>query len=315
MIISDIIEILLKIYITGGAGFIGRHLANSFVEKNTVCIYDNLSNSSYQKIIPLIKKGIIFVKGDILDYNTLLKTSKGYDVVIHLAAITDVKKSNSEPEMTNKVNVEGTKNIAEICEKNKINKLIFASSAAVYGNCKELPIIEKMKPEPISPYGLSKLCAENEIKKIIKRSKLNAVCLRFFNVYGLGQNKKYTGVISKFLENISKNKDIIIYGNGMQTRDFISINDVIELFHCILRKKTLKGKIYNIASGKPVSIKNLANILMKLSNKKLKIKYQKENKNDIKFSEADINLAKKNLGFHPKIGLKEGLKKLVSISH
>ena len=315
MIINDIIEILLKIYITGGAGFIGRHLANSFVEKNTVCIYDNLSNSSYQKIIPLIKKGIIFVKGDILDYNTLLKTSKGYDVVIHLAAITDVKKSISEPEMTNKVNVEGTKNMAEICEKNEINKLIFASSAAVYGNCKELPITEKMKPEPISPYGLSKLCAENEIKKIGKRSKLNAVCLRFFNVYGLGQNKKNAGVISKFLENISKNKDIIIYGNGMQTRDFISINDVIELFHCILRKKTLKGKIYNIASGKAVSIKNLANILMKLSNKKLEIKYQKENKNEIKFSEADINLAKKNLGFHPKIELKEGLKKLVSISH
>ena len=297
----------MKILVTGGAGFIGRHLVESFLKEHKIRIYDDLSNSSEQNIASLIKRSIDFVKGDILDYNKLVESCKEFDVVIHLAAKSDVADSVIHSEITTDVNVNGTINVLKSCIQNKIGKIIFASSAAVYGNCNESPITEESDTSPTSPYGQSKLIAENEIKKFAKEFGVNYVILRMFNVYGKEQNKQYAGVITKFLKNITQNKEIVIYGDGKQTRDFISINDVVESFDCAVKSK-INGT-YNIASGESVSINELAETIFDVFGKQ-EIKHLEKQKGDIQNSQADIALATKELCFTSSKSLKEELAEL-----
>jgi len=227
--------------------------------------------------------------------------------VIHLAAKSDVADSVIHPEITTDVNVNGTINVLKSCIQNKIGKIIFASSAAVYGNCNDSPITEKSDTNPTSPYGSSKLSAENEIKKFAKEFGIDYIILRMFNVYGKEQNKQYAGVITKFLKNITQNKEIIIYGDGKQTRDFISINDVVESFDCAVKSKS--NGTYNIASGISVSINELAKIMFNACGKKVEIKYLEKQKEDIQNSKADITLATKELCFTPSRSLEEELTK------
>lgn len=292
----------MKILVTGGAGFIGRHLVSAILDKHQVTIYDNLSNSSEKEIIPLTNRGVKFIKGDILDFKKLLESSREIDVIIHLAAKSDVSDSIIHPEITNDTNVNGTINVLKCCVQNKI-KIIFASSAAVYGDCIKLPITEKSKTEPLSPYGKSKLDAEEQIRKV----RADAIILRLFNVYGEGQNDQYSGVISKFLKNISEDKPLVIYGDGNQTRDFISIYDVIDAFSCAISSEN--SGTYNIASGVSISINDLAKMMLEISGKNLEMIYKKEKLGEIKFSQCDISLAQK-LGFSPNIDLERGLRDL-----
>jgi len=297
--------------VTGGAGFIGGHLVDFLLNNHKVTIYDNLSNSSENILNLLIKKGAQFVKGDILNYDTLIKSSKGFDLVIHLAAKLDVTESTLHPEEVVNINVNGTVNVLKSCIKNNIKKMIFASSAAVYGDS-NIAVTEDIETKPISPYGTSKMLAENKIKKMSKNN-LDYINLRLFNTYGERQNRQYAGVISNFAENLSKGNPLLIYGDGKQTRDFISINDVINAFDCVI--KTNSSGTYNIASGKSISIKELAKMFLDISGKKIEIKYKPAKKEDIKYSQADITLAKKELGFNPKVNLKEGLSELISVSN
>jgi len=296
----------LKILVTGGAGFIGRNLAKYLLKNNEIIIYDDLSNSTKENLRPLIKDGAKFVKGDILDVDLLLEETKNIDLVIHLAAKSDVTESVINPEITINVNLNGTINVLKCCVQNKIKKIIFASSAAVYGNCKDLPIKEESRTEPLSPYGVSKLAAENEIKKYANEFGFDATILRMFNVYGVGQNELYSGVISVFLKNIAQNKPLVIYGDGEQTRDFISIDDIVEAFDCAIVSSGLKT--YNIASGKSISINQLAEILS--ARKKIKIIYKEQKNGDIRNSVADVTMAEKRLGFYAKRSLQDECSKL-----
>lgn len=295
----------MRILVTGGAGFIGRHLVESFLSEHEITIYDNLSNSSKSDIAHLLDK-VNFVKGDILDYKTLLKSSKGVDVVIHLAAKIDVEDSINHPEQTMNVNVNGTQNVLQCCVKNKINKIIFASSAAVYGDNDEM-ITEKSQTNPISPYGNSKLLAENKIRSFAQKNNLDAIILRIFNIYGKGQTEQYAGVITKFAKNIAQNIPLEIFGDGKQTRDFIFINDVIESFHHSLDNIHGKNSTYNIGTSKATSITELADMMIKNSGKKLEINYVDAKTQDIKHSVADVTLAKKELEFIAKTKLVDGL--------
>ena len=296
---------------TGGAGFIGSHVVDLLLNNHTITIYDNLSNSSKSTINSSITKGVQFIKGDILDYETLVKCSKGFDLIIHLAAKTNITESAIHQDKIEKINVNGTINVARCCIENNVKKIIFSSSAAVYGDSK-VPTTENTKTNPMSPYGISKLLAENEIKRMAE-NKIEYVILRLFNVYGKRQNKQHTDVISNFVENISKDKPFVIYGNGEQVRDFISIKDVVSAFHCAM--KINSNGIYNIATGKSISINELSEIFLDMSKTKINIKYESAKKTDIKYSKADITLAKKELGFKPKINLKYGLLDLISISN
>ncbi len=279
----------------------------SLLPHNEVTIYDNFSNSSKVDIESLIDKGAKFVNEDILDYQKLQKSCIDFDLIIHLAAKTDVADSVIHPEITNEVNVTGTENIMKCCIENKIKKIIFASSAAVYDESK-IPVNENAKTNPSSPYGKSKLAAEQNIKKISKEFNINAVSLRMFNVYGKGQNEKYAGVISKFIKNILQSEPIQINGDGEQTRDFVSIFDVVVAFECAIKNiKGKKGDVYNIGTGCSISVNELAKIVLLTTEKKIEIKHREQSKDEIKHSVADITLAKNELGFIAKQKLQDEL--------
>ncbi len=304
----------MKIFVTGGAGFVGRSLTKSLIEKNhNVIIFDNLSNSSENAIKPFLDK-VDFIKCDITNYDDISSSIKSSYIVIHLASKINVQESFANPNLTKNVNVDGTKNLLEACKENKIMKIIAASSAAVYSDCNDSNVYlsENSKTGPISPYGKSKLEMEEVIRKFSKLHGLNAVILRFFNIFGIEQSPEYAGVITKFFERINENRSLEVFGDGLQTRDFISVEDAVGSIHNTIANIEGKyGNIFNIASGKSTSIKELAKLMILISGKNLDIYYSPKKDGEIKFSQADISLAKKELHFSPRTELKEKIKNLI----
>jgi len=294
----------MKVLVTGGAGFIGKHLVRYLLKKgNVVAIFDNFSNSEKSSISSLVDNDAKII-GDITKLEDITEAMKDYDIVIHLAAKISVEESIKNPSETFRINVDGIKNILLACKKNQVKKLIVASSAAVYGEGSlDIKCTEDSKINPTSPYGESKVIIEQEIKEFISRHNINCIILRFFNVYGVGQSPEYAGVITKFIKKIADNKPLEIFGDGMQTRDFVAVQDVVDsIYDAILNGK---NGIYNIASGKAVTIKELAELMISMSGKDLDIQYVNPKKGDIKYSQADISLAKKELHYSPKFGLDE----------
>ena len=304
----------MKILVTGGAGFVGRHLANSFLDANhTVTIFDNLSNSTMPKISGALRDGASFVRGDITDYGSTLKHTKDIDFVIHLAAKINVDESIVSPELTHAVNVTGTLNLLRACVANGTRNVIAASSAAVYGDSNRLLLSEDLQTIPISPYGASKLAIEHYLQAFSNSYSINSVSLRFFNIYGMGQSVPYAGVIEKFMERIQKNKPLVIYGDGKNTRDFVSISDITRAVNITMKKIAgKKGNVYNIATGRSVSINDLARLMLSISGRRLGVVHKGPKKGDIRHSQASIRLARKELGYSPKTSLRTGLESLMS---
>ncbi len=293
----------MKVLVTGGAGFIGKHLVRSLLEKgNSVTIFDNFSNSAKDSVSSLVEMGAKIIEGDITKSGDIQNAAKDQDVVIHLAAKISVPESISNPAETFFVNVDGTKNVLAACEKNHVKKLIAASSAAVYGEgSPDVKLTEESRTEPISPYGQSKV----QMEQVIRESKRDVCCiiLRFFNIYGIGQSSEYAGVITKFMEGITQKRPLEIFGDGMQTRDFISIHDVVKAFECALKSE---NGTFNIASGKSLSINELAKIMFDVFGK-VEIKHLEKQKGDIQNSVVDVSLAESELDFTAKRLLKEEL--------
>ena len=298
----------MNIFITGGTGFLGRHITEYLTNQDhNIVILDNFSNSDSK--ISLTSDKIKIIEGDILDYSKLANSMKNMDLVIHLAAQISVKDSITNPDNTMKINVQGTQNLLDSCIENKIQNFIAASSAAVFGNQSVMPLTEEYSKNPISPYGKSKLMMEEKIIEFSKIHKLNSIILRFFNLYGPGQSRQYAGVITKFLENIKKDTNLEIYGNGEQTRDFIHVNDAISSFDLAIKNIDGKvGKIYNVGSGTSITILELAQLLLEISGKNLKIIHKSELEGDIIHSQTSIEKIKNELDFFPKISLESGLK-------
>ena len=298
---------------TGGAGFIGRYCVRSFLKKNyQVTIFDNFSNSSEKMISDLLNDGANLIKGDITIQDQVSNAISGHDVVIHLAAKNSVEDSIKFPKETLMTNVDGTVNVLNACVKYGIKSVVAASSAAVYGDSENLPISENNKTNPSSPYGESKLKMEQLIQSFSKKHNLNSIILRIFNVYGKGQSSEYAGVITKFLEKISKNESLEIFGDGLQTRDFVSIYDVGNAINLsISNMEEKRGNVYNIASGESISIIDLAKLILSISKKNLEIIHSPLKSRDVRFSQANIDLAKKELLFLPKTELKQGMERLV----
>lgn len=300
----------MRILVTGGNGFIGKYLVKSLLENgNLVTIFDNFSNS-LKNSSSIVDSGAKIIEGDITELQDITNAIKKHDIVVHLAAKISVEESIKNPSETFQVNVNGTKNILIACKKHHVKKLIAASSAAVYGEgMPGLKLTEESKMEPISPYGQSKVKMEQEIKEFVSEYKINYIILRFFNIYGIGQTSEYSGVITKFTERIIQNKSLEVFGDGLQTRDFVAIQDVIYSIHNAISSG--KNGTYNIASGNAVTIKELAELMISLSRKKLEIQYSPTKNGDIRYSQADISSAKDNLRYYPKVQLKEGIKALL----
>lgn len=300
---------------TGGAGFIGRYLIDILLNKKfKVTIFDNFSNCSEDLIVDLLDRGVILKKGNITNFEQISNAIIGHDIVVHLAAKISVEESIKDPETTYKINIEGTENILKAMSKSGIKKLIVASSAAIYEDLKDSQSFhnEESGIHPISPYGKSKLLMEKKIEEYILKNKINCIILRFFNIYGIGQTPEYAGVISKFVTQIKKEKPLNIFGDGLQSRDFVCIHDVVLSINQSIEKIDYKKfEIYNIASGESITINSLAKILLKLFDKKLEIFHDSPRKGDIRNSKASIKKAQSELDYHPKISLEEGLKQFI----
>jgi len=302
----------LKFLVTGGAGFIGRHLVAKLLhDEHNITIFDNFSSSSKNDITHLLESGVSLVTGDILDYDLLLESMSSYDFVVHLAAQTSVLQSIADPKTTTDITVDGTVNVLKSCVKTNVKNLIFSSSAAVYGNSLDDIISEKSQLNPLSSYGASKLVAEYNLQTFSKLFDLNCISLRLFNVYGNGQSSE-ADVIGKFLKKISKDMPLEIFGDGMQTRDFVCISDVIEAFYCAIRNiEAKRGEVYNIGSGRATSINELASLLISSKGKDLQVIYKPALEGEIKDSKADISLAENDIGYSPQVSLSDGLANLV----
>jgi nucleoside-diphosphate-sugar epimerase len=293
----------MKILVTGGAGFIGSNLVDGLIDEgHEVFVIDNLSSGKKENL----NKKAVFYKADICDLDKILPLFKEIDYVFHLAANPRVIFSAENPIESHKVNVNGTLNVLYASYKNKVKRLIFASSAAVYGNIKKLPLKEDITPNPVSPYGLHKLIGEYYCKLFSNLYNLETVCLRYFNVYGprMDPNGPYALVIGKFLKLRKENKPLTIYGDGKQTRDFVYVDDVVKANILAMKsKKVGRGEIINICSGKNYSINYIAKLI---GGKKI---YLSVRKGEIKHTLGDNSLAKKLLGWKPEISLEEGIKK------
>lgn len=248
------------------------------------------------------------IKGDIRDKNTVKQAIHKANAVIHLAALTDIEQSVKNPLETHDVNVNGTLNLLNEAAKNNIQKFLFASSTAVYGEDNPLPLKENYPPKPISPYGASKASAEHYCTAFHRTYRLPTIILRYFNVYGPRQEKStYSGVITKFLNNAKNNRPLVIYGNGEQTRDFVHVEDIVNATLLALESNRSNGQILNVCTGKPTSINQLVHTLKGIIPKNLQIKHAKPRKGDILNNYGNPTKAKKTLEFKTQINLKEGL--------
>nr|AIF09001.1 NAD dependent epimerase/dehydratase family protein (galE, GALE) [uncultured marine thaumarchaeote KM3_34_B07]AIF17989.1 NAD dependent epimerase/dehydratase family protein (galE, GALE) [uncultured marine thaumarchaeote KM3_79_H09] len=303
----------MNIFVTGGAGFIGSFLTEHLLQNgHNVTVYDSLVNSSEDNAKRLQKLNANFICGDISDLDNLSKSISGHDVCIHLAAQIDVLESIKNPLNNNTINISGTRNVLNSCVKNNVS-VIAASTAALYEESKE-PLSESSSIKPKSPYGESKLAMEQILYDYSKIHHINSLSLRIFNVFGKGQNIKYAGVITKFLENIRNDKNLTIFGDGNATRDFVSVNDVVDaIVLAIKRIEGKRGEIINVGSGNSIKISELAKMMISISGKdSSRIEYKPENNDEIINSKSNISLARKMLEFSPKISLREGLEELIN---
>ena len=210
----------MRVRVTGGAGFIGRHLVGSLLEKGyLVTIFDSFSNSTKGSVSSLVDIGVTVTEGDITKPNEISDAAKNQNVVVHLAAKISVSESISNPSETFRVNVDGTRNVLAACKENHVKKLIAASSAAVYGEgSPDAKLTEESETKPISPYGESKVMMEQEIREFESKHGISCVILRFFNIFGVGQSKEYAGVIAKFIEKIRQDRPLEIFGTAANKR-------------------------------------------------------------------------------------------------
>lgn len=297
----------MKILITGGAGFIGHNLALHFVRRGyDVTVVDSMERSSEYALRRLKELEVPIIKADVRmfdDYGS-------FDVVVHAAAYVSVEESVGEPVKYLENNVLGTARIGYECIKRN-SKIIYLSSAAVYGEPLKVPISEDHPARPQSPYGLSKLQGEEILRNFAAVYGLKYVILRLFNVYGPGQNPSYAGVITSFLKKTLRSEPLVIYGDGEQTRDFVYVGDIAEVIEFLVREDVFNNETYNIGSGKPVTIRELAKTVMKLVGKDLPLIHEPPRPGDIKHSVADISKVVRLTRIKPT-PLEEGLEKTLN---
>jgi UDP-glucose 4-epimerase len=316
---------LERIIITGGTGFIGRHLVDRLLTDTSSSIVLISNGPEYMKFTqPQQSMPLAHYTADIRDREAITRIFRNEraDFCIHLAAKISVADSIRNPDETMDINVKGTLNVLDACYNSRVNNFVFASSAAVYGDVKELPISENQTLRPLSPYGSSKMHAEELVSSYQKQNKIkNTISLRIFNVYGEGQASE-ADVITRFARRLSSGQPPAIYGNGMQTRDFISVDDVVDAFLLSIRSMENAENnnhnlpspfVFNVGTGIPTSINDLAQKMIELFGLDLQPIYEEVREDDrvILHSYADMTKAKEILHFVPKKAIAVGLREII----
>lgn len=303
-----------RFMVTGGAGFIGSHITELFLSNgHEVVVFDNFSTGREINIRPFQDTIKEVVRGDIRDSNALDCAMAGVDCVIHHAAEISAIKSVEEPLWANEINVTGTLNVLESAKRNGVKRLVFASSSAVYGDTGTQKQSELCLPKPLSPYGATKICGEHYLGVFNEIYGVETVCLRYFNVFGPRQNPKsqYAAVIPKFIDRLIAGEDLHIYGDGEQTRDFVFVKDVARANYLACFSDNAPGEVFNVASGRSVSVNELAEILINVTGRKVEIIHDAAVLGEIKHSAAVNDKAREVLGFSTEVTLEEGFAEVV----
>jgi UDP-glucose 4-epimerase len=290
-----------SVLVTGGTGFIGSHLVRELAPENEVTVLD-LSPADGSTELP---ETVRFVEGDVRDEEALARAGEGVDLIYHLAANVSVERSVEEPVWSHSVNVGGTLEVLEFAREVGA-RVVFASSAAVYGDPEHLPVAESDRMDPRSPYGIEKLAGDGYVRRYADLYGVETVALRFFNVFGPGQSSEYAGVITAFVENAAAGQPLTVHGDGEQTRDFVHVEDVVQA--CLLAGATDRvGEAYNVATGREVSVNDLARTVLDVADATVDVVHTDPRPGDIDRSCADVEKARDHLGFEPSVTLVDGL--------
>ncbi len=301
-----------RILVTGGAGFIGSHIAERLCENNDVVVYDDLSAGRESNLSGFDGK-VDFVRGDVRDSNALGEAVRGVNVAFHCAARVSVTESVEDPLGTSKVNIGGTLRLLWESKKAGVERVVFPSSAAVYGSSPEIPKREDMQPDADSPYAASKIVGEQYCRLFTKVYDLPTVILRCFNVYGPRQDESspYASVIPRFVTAIASGDRPQVVGDGKQTRDFVYVEDVVDAFALAATATGAEGETFNVASGEGTSVLELLDQVSGIIGSRTVPEFLPERPGDVKHSLASVSRARSNLGFAPRVGIEEGLRRTV----
>jgi UDP-glucose 4-epimerase len=300
--------------VTGGAGFIGSNLVKALLDRgDSVRVLDNFSTGKRENLGPFESR-VELIEGDLRSYHIVHEAVRGIDVIFHQGALPSVPRSINDPITTNQVNVEGTLNLLDAAKDAGVRRLVYASSSSIYGNNPELPKHEDMTPLPISPYAVAKMAGEKYCQAFTRTYGLETVCLRYFNVFGIGQDPKsqYSAVIPLFITAFLDGRRITVHGDGEQSRDFSYIENVIRANLLAAEADGAAGEVFNIACGQRTSLNQIIQHLREITGLDVEVERIPERAGDVKHSLADIGKAEAILRYHPKVSVEEGLGRSVA---
>jgi UDP-glucose 4-epimerase len=301
----------MRYLVTGGAGFIGSNTVDELVRLgHSVVVIDDLSTGK-EKNLAAVRDHIDFYPGSVTDVALVQKACRGIDYVLHLAARTSVPRSVAEPAETNHINVTGTLHVLLAAREAGVRRVVFAGSSAVYGETPTLPKREDMAPGPISPYGVTKLVGELYGQVFYRSYGLEFVSLRYFNVFGPRQDPSspYSGVLSLFIAAMKNGASPSVYGDGDQSRDFTFIENVVQANLRACEAPGVAGMVFNAGTGARYTLNDTLRLLEKFAGRPANAKYLEPRAGDIRDSQADVSLARKKLGYDPRVGFEEGLRR------
>lgn len=299
--------------ITGGAGFIGSHVVRELVERGErVRVLDDLSSGHLENLEGVLD-AIEFVEGDIRALDRIRPCFEGADYVVHLAALSSVVRSLEDPVGANTVNVDGTLNVLVAARDAEARRLVFAASAAVYGDTPTLPRTESQQPQPLSPYALTKLTGEYYCGLFTRVFGLETVALRFFNIFGPRQDPQspYTGVLSKFIQAYLSGETPVIFGDGEQSRDFTYVANVADAVLGACSAPEAAGQVINVGTGHSYTLNQTIALLNRIFGRQVTPRYAPPRLGDVRHSRADLARARRLLGYEPKVGVEAGLRRTV----
>jgi UDP-glucose 4-epimerase len=304
----------MQAVVTGGAGFIGHHLVAGLIAGgHGVNVVDDFSTGRRSRLLPFGER-VTLTEGSILDPLALDEALAGCDVVFHEAAIASVAQSLVAPRMTNDVNTSGTIEVVLAAARQGVRRIVFAGSSAVYGIPESLPCAESQRPDPVSPYGASKLAAEHYLHSLGRRHGVETAALRYFNVYGPGQDPtaEYAAVIPRFIDAVIEGRRPTVNGSTEITRDYVYIDDVVQANLLVAQASSPSGQTYNIASGSRTSLRQLLQVICDTANRAVEPIIGPERPGDIPHSWADVSLARRELGYEALVSLDVGIARTIA---
>ena len=296
--------------VTGGAGFIGSHLAEELIRRGQrVRVVDSLITGKRRNLDHL--PGVELLEGDLADPDVAVRAIDGVDYVLHQAAIPSVPRSVKDPVTSNRANIDASLNVLVAARDAGVKRLVYAGSSSAYGNTPTLPKHEEMPTNPLSPYALQKLVAEQYCQLFTRLYGLETVTIRYFNVFGPRQDpgSPYSGVISLFSTALLEGRQPVIYGDGEQTRDFTYVANVVDGVLRACTAPEASGEVINVATGGRISLNELLTTMNRIVGTNIEAVYKPSREGDVRDSQADISKAKRLLGFAPSVGLEEGLRR------